>query len=111
MKYFGIVLLFVLFSCKTNELAFLYRYEVISDSKSMSVTYQDKFDNTITESYIVSGWEYSWIQEGDRYLMIKAKNNTLANSSITVIIYRGKTIVAKTTRVGPLNTVTLSGIF
>lgn len=101
----------MLFSCKAKEESFVYRYEIITDAKSLSVTYQDKFDNTVTEPYVVSKWQYSWIQEGSRYLMIKVKNNTLDNSLIVVRIYRGKEVIAQTTRVGPLNFAGLSGIF
>jgi len=105
------VLMIMLFSCETKELAFVYRYEVITNSKSLSVEYQDKFENTITEPYVVSKWQYSWIQEGTRYLRIKAKNTTLENSNITVRIYRGSEIIAQTTRIGPLNYAEISGLF
>jgi len=111
MKNLFILLLFVLFACETKELAFTYRYQIISDSKSLSVTYQDKFEQTINEPFVVSGWEYSWIQEGTRYLYLRVKNNTISDSAITIKIIKGNYVVAQTTRYGPLNYVTISGIF
>lgn len=106
-----IILILLFSSCRKIDQPSVYRYEVLSEAKSLGVQYQDEFEHIISEAYVESGWQYSWVQVGPRYLSIRAKNNTMLDCKITVRIWCDDKIVAQATRIGPLNVAYISGVF
>jgi hypothetical protein len=102
------LLLVAITGCTKESMQSDYKYEVSGTAGDYSITCEGAPSGTVQYSNVGSGWTYTWIQTGKRWLYMSAQNNT-DSGTVTVKIIRDGQVVAQQTSSGAYVIATVDG--
>lgn len=102
------LLLVAITGCTKESMQSDYKYEVSGTAGDYSITCEGAPSGTVQYSNVGSGWAYTWIQTGTRWLYMSAQNNT-DSGTVTVKIIRDGQVVAQQTSSGAYVIATVDG--